>query len=173
MLDAMPRAMSAFDGLRLDAIVLGCTSAEARYELSAAHTNDCEYFTALRSLVYVMKFFGAHRIMLVAPYDPITMAAERASLRREGLDVIKEVTLSYRDEIRHIPTSDIVHSVRSEFSSECDCVLLSCTALYTIEAVAALSAILPSSCLITSSNLAIAARLHAACTAKQTKQGTK
>jgi maleate cis-trans isomerase len=101
------------------------------------------------------------------------MAAERAILNREGINVIRDVALSYKDEIRHITTSAIVDSVQENYTSECDCVLISCTALYTIEAVAALSILLPPDCLVTSSNLAIAARLNNASMFKQSKKGQK
>jgi maleate cis-trans isomerase len=171
MIDAIPGALSEFDGLRLDAIVFGCTSAEARYDMLVNQREGCEWFTALHSLIYATKSSGVHNVLLVAPYDPFTMAAEKAIVNREGINVIRDVFLPYEDEIRHIATAAIVESVQENFSPECDGVLLSCTAMYTIEAVAALSLLLPPGCLITSSNLALATRLNNACTFKQSKQG--
>jgi len=171
MLDAIPSALSEFDGLRLDAIVFGCTSAEARYDFKVNQREGCKCFTALQSLIYAAKSVGARNILLVGPYDTLTMAAEKAILHRGGVNVLRAISLPYKDEIRHITSAAIVESVQKNFSSECDCVLLSCTAMYTIDAVAELSPLLPPDCLVTSSNLALAAQLNDACIFKQSNQG--
>jgi maleate cis-trans isomerase len=68
MLDAIPDALSEFDGLRLDAIIFGCTSAEACYDMSLYQRVGCEYFTALRSLIYATKSAGVHNISLLSGY---------------------------------------------------------------------------------------------------------
>ncbi len=139
MLLALPTALSCFDGLKPQVIVLGCTSANfgnfcPSIKLPKAYTNS-RFITAFDSIVLQIRKLKAKNILLFAPYDKGTIDAEASMLKACGVNVVKCVPLTYKDEIRYITTEQVCDTFEKEYISQCDAVLFSCTALYTFEAI--------------------------------------
>jgi len=139
MVLALPNALSGFDGLRLQVIVLGCTSVSfgnfcSSIEIPKAYKNS-RFITAFDSIVLQIRKLEAKNILLFAPYDKGTIDAEANMLETCGVNVVKCVPLTYKDEIRYITTEQVYDTFEKEYTSQCDAVLFSCTALYTLEAI--------------------------------------
>lgn len=136
---SIPEALSKFDGLDLHVIVLGCTSVSftsSCTEIEIPKTyRRIKFITALDSIILQIKKIKAKRLLLFAPYDKCTIDTEVKLLVSYGVDVVKYVPLIYKDEIRYISAEQIYHTFMKEYSSQCDAVLFSCTALYTLEAI--------------------------------------
>lgn len=139
MLLALPDALSGFDGLKLQVIVLGCTSVSfgnlcSSIKIPKAYRNS-RFITAFDSMIFQIKKIKAKNILLFAPYDKSTIDAEADMLEACGLNVVKCIPLTYKDEIRYITTEQVYNTFEKEYTSQCDIVLFSCTALYTLEAI--------------------------------------
>jgi len=163
MLLSIPNALSRFDGLDLHVIVLGCTSANftgvcSDIEIPGAYRH-VKFVTAFDAIVLQIEKIKAKRLLLFAPYDRRTIDAEVGLLESYGVDVVKHVALAYRDEIRFI-TAEQIYDVFAREYTECDAVLFSCTALYTLEAISNIKRELFIKATLLSSNTAISNTLN-------------
>lgn len=164
MIKDMPIALSKFDGLDLQTIVLGCTSA------SILATNNLlkipkryqgvRFISAFGSVIGQLSKLSAKNIMLVAPYDVKTIEAETNALKNAGVLVKKSVILDYDHEIRFIPPTNIIKIYLSEIISGVDAVFFSCTALYTVSAFLELRNSYNVKIPLLSSNTAIASEIN-------------
>ncbi len=161
MLAAVPDALSKFDGLNLHIIVLGCTSASlACSSISVPETyRQSKFITAFDAIIIQLNKIAARRVLLFAPYDKRTLAAEVELLKSGGFEVIKSIPLGYNNEIRYISTEKIYSIFVREYTADCDVVLFSCTALYTSEIIDNIKKRLDLKTPLLSSNTAIAQTL--------------
>jgi maleate cis-trans isomerase len=164
MLSSLPEALSRFDGLNLQIIVLGCTSAgfmgsHASVEIPESYGGSI-FLTAFDALVLQLNRVQAKDVLLFAPYERRVIGAEVSSLVQAGMTVIKAVSIDYRDEIRCITSEQICEIFLQEYCLECDAILFSCTALYTVEAINTLRSTFGIKTPLLSSNTAIASTLN-------------
>ena len=139
MLLAVPQALSCFDGLNLQVIVLGCTSVSFSNFCSGIMMpetyQNSRFITTFDSIVLQIRKLNARKILLFAPYDKGTLDAEADMLEANGITIVKSVPLTYKNEIRYISTEQICETFEREYTPQCDAVLFSCTALYTKDAI--------------------------------------
>ncbi|HEC35686.1 MAG TPA: hypothetical protein ENI39_04030 [Anaerolineae bacterium] len=138
MLLSIPKALSRFDGLSLHAMVIGCTSASFIRDHLRVRIPDkykhLKFITAFDAILLQLQDANVKRTLLFAPYDKKTIDAEVELLQLHGIQVVKSVSLPYKDEIRYITPDQIYDTFMIEYT-ECDAVMFSCTALYTLEAI--------------------------------------
>jgi maleate cis-trans isomerase len=164
MLLCMPEALSRFNGMDLHAIVLGCTSVSFAHTCSDVAIPD-EYraatlIMAFDAVIRQVKRLKAERVMLFAPYDKRTIDAEATLMVSQGINVVKRVVLTYESEIRFISTEQVYDAFLREYV-DCDAVLFSCTALYTLELISNIQQEQPElRASLLSSNTAIARTLN-------------
>ncbi len=164
MLQYIPDALSQFDGLNLQVIVLGCTSAS--FAANRPNINIPEryqyvkFISTFDAIIAQIKKTAAQNIMLFAPYDQYTINAEVELLNSYGINVAKSVSLNYVDEIRYIGEEQTYRYFLKMRSVECDAVLFSCTALYTLKVIRWIKAELDTNIPLLSSNTSIANTLN-------------
>ncbi len=163
MMSSIPHALSEFDGLNLNCIVLGCTSVSfasacTRDGIPSEH-NHQPIFSAFDAILHGIEKGKVRSLIVFAPYDVETLEGEVALLRSYGVEVIRGVALDYKDEIRYISEEQICSAVAREYRL-CDAVLISCTALYTIDVLRRLKRELRVNSMFLSSNTAIAELLN-------------
>lgn len=164
MLLNIPDALSCFDGLDLDIIVLGCTSASFStcspgIEVPDAYKGS-RFIGAFDSIILELKKIQAKTLLLFAPYDRLAIDAEAAALEARGLTVVRRVPISYSDQIRYITPEQVCDIFSKEYSPECDAIVFSCTALYTLEAIGMIKRGFRIEVPLLSSNTAISSTLN-------------
>lgn len=159
MIASIPEALSRFEGLIFDIIVLGCTSASFYSDLNKIYRGNSRFVTAFDAIIFQLKKLKAHKILLFAPYDATSLQREKELLERHGFSVLESVMLTYKYEIRYI-SAEYIYSTIIRHYLECDAVLLSCTALYTLDVIKKIENYHPSLAPVISSNLAIARTLN-------------
>jgi len=138
MIEDIPNALSRFGELKLDLVILGCTSATITNEeknLSIIWKNQkARYVSTMDAMVAQLRKYGAKKVMLFAPYTKEMISSEISLLERFNITVSKAVRIDYFDEIRHIRPVDIFNTFMREYKSGPDAILFSCTGMYTLEA---------------------------------------
>ena len=164
MIKDMPYALSKFDGLDLQTLVLGCTSASiletSKIIKIPKKYRNTRFISAFDSVIGQLTKLSAKNIMLFAPYDLKTIEAETYALKKAGFLVNKSVILDYDKEIRFIPSSKIIEIFLSEIIEGIDAVFFSCTALYTVSAFSELQSSHNVTIPLLSSNIAIAREIN-------------
>jgi maleate cis-trans isomerase len=165
MVLAVPGALECFDGLELEAIVLGCTSVTldrllTNVKMPKAY-GELAFITAFDSIVLQIRKLKAKTLLLFAPYSSAMMNRESKMLTETcGVSVVKCIPLTYADQIKNITVEQVCRTFEREYVSKCDAVLFSCTALYTLEAICRIKAQLDVRVPILSSNSAISDTLN-------------
>lgn len=164
MLSGIPDALSRFDGLDLQVIVFGCTSASliescTRFEAPEAYQHSV-FLTAFDTIIFQLNKIQAKTILLFGPYEHSILSVEAGSLQQAGITVRKAVPIEYAGEIRHISADQVCRTFLRESYSKCDAALFSCTALYTLEAIRELRIARAIETPLLSSNTAIADTLN-------------
>jgi maleate isomerase len=145
MIEAIPPATFAFSRLPLDVLVFGCTSASFSYSelvagrLQAASTTR-PFLTAFTAIEHVLHYFDARRIVLLTPYEGTITQAEVQAFTESGIEVLGASALGYRDGIGDIETDALLAAYRSCRVPEAQAIVISCTALHTLEAIRLLEA---------------------------------
>lgn len=164
MIKDMPYALSKFDGLDLQTLVLGCTSASimetSKLIKIPKKYRDFRFISAFDSVIGQLTKLSAKSIMLIAPYDVKTIEAETFALKKAGFLVKKSVILDYDHEIRFIPPSNIIEIFLKEIIEGVDAVFFSCTALNTVTAFSELQNSHNVTIPLLSSNIAIAREIN-------------
>lgn len=167
MLLSIPTTLSRFDGLHLQLIFLGCTSISFVKGYRGVKIpelyRDLSLLSAFDAILFQLKEIQAQRIMLFAPYDASTINTEVDLLRKSGVTVAKSVSLPYEHEIRNIDAEQLYNIFLQEYIPETDAVLFSCTALYTLEAIAIIQSKCGTKTPLISSNTSIASTLNHYC----------
>ena len=165
LLDDVPNALKKFDGLDLNTIVLGCTSASIIDGCKSLEIPDNyrtkNFITAFEAVVSYIKKISAHEIMLFAPYESHVIDDEINALASRDIKVVKAIKIDYVNEIRFISPSDLYKIFLAEYSNRCDGVFFSCTALYTLDVISYLQQVQDVHTPIFSSNIAIAMTINA------------
>lgn len=164
MLSGIPDALSRFDGLDLQIIVFGCTSASlmkacVRLEIPENYRRVA-FLTALDAVVFQLKKIRAKSILLFAPYEHSLLTTMADALQLAGTTVRKATPIEYETEIRYISAEQVCRTFLREAHSKDDAALFSCTALFTLEAIRELQMALAIEMPLLSSNTAIADTLN-------------
>lgn len=165
LLSDVPNALSKFDGLDLDAIVLGCTSASFSCPFKwenyySPQSSPTEMLSAFDTVTIQLRKLGSRKLMLFAPYEASILTKEVSALEQAGFGVIKAIQLGYDKEIRFISPSQICETFAKTYTGGCDAIFFSCTALYTLEAIDIIRQTCDPGIPLLSSNTAIANTLN-------------
>lgn len=137
MMASIPMALSRFDGLKLDIIVIGCTSISftntSTLEIPQKY-NHTPVVSVFDLIMLQLQKMGIKTLLLFAPYDRSTIDCQISIFNKNKITVLKAIPLHYKEEIRYITIDDIFDNFAAEFPiQDCDAVFFSCTALYTFE----------------------------------------
>lgn len=164
LLEGMPSALTGFDGLNLQLIMFGCTSASVLSKtigpVLPSNYQDAALWTAMDSLVYQLNRLNAESITLFAPYENAVLNSQARMLEESGIRVRKTVQIYYQSEIRHISTNVICDALSKELKHQDDVAVISCTALHTLAAVRRLRVRFDVKMPLITSNTAIAFSLN-------------
>lgn len=164
LLDDIPNAITKFDGLDLQTLVLGCTSASVVNDgndlVYPGKYQHIEKITAFDAAANYLKQKSAHDVILFGPYQEHILESEVKALNRLDVKIAKAVKINYDQEIRFISSIDLFKKFQAEYSPNYDAVFFSCTALYTLEVIRFIREMQNIQIPIISSNTAIALMLN-------------
>jgi maleate isomerase len=162
LITAIPEAWESLSRLPLNAVAFCCTSAsvfdprsmgELEHNLSAIPLPTTTAFT---SLVRQLKKVKAKDIVLITPYVPTITEQEARAFSLEGFNVVNTASLAIDDGFDQVTPDTLLSLARSAFQDS-DAIVISCTGLYTREAISSITKLFNRPCL--SSNSAIAQSL--------------
>ena len=140
MIEAIPQATMQLSHLPLDFLAFGCTSASCAFPggINLARTKlqtTLPFITAFSAICSTLTYYQAQRIMLITPYEHAITEQEVQALHGCGITVVDAVSLGYRDGISDIHDQQILDACRQCIPQEVDAIVLSCTALPTLEVI--------------------------------------
>ncbi|WP_194830564.1 aspartate/glutamate racemase family protein [Laceyella tengchongensis] len=144
MIEAIPEATRQLKHIPLDVVAFGCTSASFSFpDKMAIFTGDMletkiPIISAFGAILKVLSYYGAKRIILFTPYEEHITQLEAQAFADRGIEVIESVSLGYSDNIGSIKSDQIMGALPSQWSGMADAIVLSCTALHTLTAIAEL-----------------------------------
>jgi maleate isomerase len=162
LIRAIPEAWESLSMIHLNAVAFCCTSAsvfdlESIVELQNNLAKiSCPAVTAYTSLVQQLNKLGAKSLVLVTPYVRGITKREAEALVSDGFTVTNSISLELIDDFDQVRSDTLVSSALSAYVDE-EAVVISCTGLYTAEALDRISAAVGRPCI--SSNSAIAQSL--------------
>jgi maleate cis-trans isomerase len=154
-----PQATFALSRLPLDVLAFGCTSASFSFsERANSHLQAAlptvPFLTAFSAIKHILCYFGAQRMLLLTPYEEAIMQAEVQAFTESGIEVLSASALGYRDGIGDIQTDTLLAAYRACHAPGAQAIVISCTALHTLEAIRLLEE--QAEVLVISSNTALA-----------------
>ena len=162
LITAIPDAWESLSRLPLNAVAFCCTSAsifdprsmeELERNLSAIQLPTVTAFTAL---IQQLKKLRAKSIILITPYVRAITEQEARAFTLEGFNVVNTASLAIDDGFDQV-TSETLLSLVESVSQDSDAIVISCTGLYTRDAISSITSRFSRPCL--SSNSAIAQSL--------------
>ena len=140
MVDATRDSVFSLSKLNLSGIAFGCTSAGFSYpgqlsRMFGTANEETPVLTAFEAIVDVLAYVGAARITLITPYEEWLTEIEVAAFAKAGIDIATCKSLGYKDRIDSITADEIVRAYQGCRNSKPDAVVLSCTAMHTLEAI--------------------------------------
>jgi maleate isomerase len=164
MIDAIPTALQSLSHIPLHGVAFGCTSASFSYETSINQYQDessCLFLSAFDAICYMLKFLDIQRLVLITPYEESITRKEIQALSKRGFQLINDCSLGLKDNIGAVKTAEIIQVCERNVSDDCEAVLISCTALHTLEAIYVLEEKISKP--VISSNIALALALVLKC----------
>lgn len=143
MVQALPQALFQLHHLPLRAFAFGCTSASSLFpeEITAARQAygedqpEIPFLTAFSALCLCLTLCQAKRMLLLAPYESALTQREGEAFTRRGMTVTTAISLGYRDDIGTISSQQLLQACDDLPLAEGDALVLSCTALHTLECI--------------------------------------
>lgn len=136
MMADVPRALRSFTGIPIDEVIVACTSlafapgsADALAQKVAARQCVCVRDTIVES----WSDGGRRPATLFGPYGPSVLAGAVASFTQEGVAVARAVAIPYDGEIKDIEQEAVVELILKADLPARSTVIISCTALYTLD----------------------------------------
>ena len=162
LIHAIPEAWESLSRIQLNALAFCCTSASVFDPRCIAELDaklsiiPCPRVTAYTALVEHLNTLGARTVLLVTPYPNRITEREALTFLADGFIVENTVSLEMIDDYDKVRPNVLVPATLSAYSGE-DAIVISCTGLYTIDAIQEISKTVDRPCL--SSNSAIAQSL--------------
>ena len=157
MVQAIPQSLYALSCLPLSGIAFGCTSASFSYKDlvhdQQLHAVEPCFLSAFNAIVYMLKLLNVHSIALFTPYEQKITDREIHALSTQGITTVDVKSLGMRDDIGMVSESQIIDSFVNWPHREVEGVVMSCTALHTLNVIEHLEKKL--GCPVISSNTAM------------------
>lgn len=156
ILRQIPSGIDSFEGIKLDAICLGCTSAsfvDSFYEFE--DKSQIKSFTAFEAIISHLQNLNAKKIVLFAPYSIHSIQKEVQRLMEYKIQAVRTIQIHYEQEIRYITKNQLCDIFQNSKTDDVDAILFSCTGLYTMELFEEIKSDMGLSTPLISSNLAI------------------
>jgi maleate isomerase len=143
MIRSVPQAVFQLRNLPLRALAFGCTSASSAFPdevttvLKTLQTGQrsIPFLTAFSALCLLLTACHAERIVLITPYEHELTLREAHAFEYQGITVQAAISLGYRDEIGTISTQQLLEACASSSLAGAEALVLSCTALHTLEVI--------------------------------------
>lgn len=151
--EASVHALDSLSHIRLDAVMLACTSAG----FTSGPPLPSGVFTAFDALLRTLTEAAVARVVLVTPYPVTVTEAEASALAEAGVEVLAHASLGLVDGYAEVPPDEVqtlVHELPEHAVRSAQVIVLSCTGWHTLQVIAELELRLGKPVL--SSNLAMA-----------------
>lgn len=165
MADAM-RARQSFTGVVLDEVIVGCTSLafDRNSQAQLACLAEAEGWVCVRDTILASwRERGGTPVTLFGPYSAAILDGAAAVLVQAGAPIKHAIPIPYDGEIKDIEPQRIVELILKAGLPARSTVIVSCTALYTIDVPAQLASRGREDLHFVSSNISIADHLIRNC----------
>jgi maleate isomerase len=143
MVQAIPQAVFQLSRLPLRTLAFGCTSASSVFsddivgalQVLQRDQHAVPFLTAFSALCLLLAMCQAKRIVLVAPYEHELTLREAQVFEHHGIVVQRAASLGYRDDIGSISSQQILDACATCPLDKVDALVISCTALHTLDVI--------------------------------------
>lgn len=135
MYDDIHRARASFTGIQLNAIIIGCTSLSFSRKTSDALFNCARrerWVTVQDTIMASWHRKHLNSTYLFGPYGKDVLDQGASELERSGIPLADCYRIPYTKEIKDITTEQVVDYIINQNLPHSACVIVSCTALYSL-----------------------------------------